>query len=446
MSYGDIMNITQSADSFLARPVEQAKPQPKPISKPVAIAAITVGSALEHYDSIVYNFFATLIGPLFFPAESAFNQTLLSFAAFGIGFIMRPVGGLVIGRYADRVGRKPAVILTLWLMALSAAMLVLTPSYGQIGPMATVLVILARLLQGFAIGGEMGPASAMLLEYANERSRGFYTSWQPFSQGMAAVFAALVALALSNVLTPADLSSWGWRVAIAIGIVAIPISVGIRRRLEETLTHPAKKSNTEGVGRLMIENWRPLVASILLMIGFTSAVHMVVFYVPNHAVLQLHIPMSKTVWAGFAASLILAILSPFTGWLSDRIGRRRVVLWSRLAILVFIYPAFALLNGEPSFERLLLVTTLLAIPMTLTAASTLVMVSEVLPQRVRATGVSVTYYFAVVIFGSFSQFFSTILIHLTGNPNAPAFYVIGCGLLSLVGLAMVRETLGKRLA
>lgn len=436
-----------SAQHLLASSaIEDRKPAQKPISKPTAIAAITVGGALELYDSVVYNFFATLIGPLFFPVESTFSQTLLSFAAFGIGYVMRPLGGLVIGRYADRVGRKPAVILTLWLMALSAAILVFTPSYAQIGLTATVLVVLGRLLQGFAIGGEMGPASAMLLEYASERSRGFYTSWQPFSQGMAGVFAALVALALSNMLPQEALSSWGWRAAIVIGVLAIPISVGIRRRLDETLKPHARQSRPGGTRRLLAEHWQPLVASILLMIGLASAIHVVVFYLPNYAVLQLHIPLSKTVWAAFTAALILMILSPFAGWLSDRIGRRKVVLGSRVALLVLIYPAFVLLNAEGSVQRLLLVTALLAVPMALTAASTLVLVSEVLPQRLRATGVSVTYYVAVVVFGSFAQFFSTILIHLTGNPNSPAFYVIGCGLVSLVGLAMVRETLGKRLS
>jgi MFS family permease len=196
----------------------------------------------------------------------------------------------------------------------------------------------------------------------------------------------------------------------------------------------------------MVEHWKPLLASVLLMIGLASAIHMVVFYLPNYAVLQLHIPLSKTVWAGFTGSLILAALSPLAGWLSDRIGRRTVVLWSRVALLVAVYPAFSLLSGNATLEHLILVTALLAVPMALTGASTLVLVSEVLPQRLRATGVSVTYYVAVVVFGSFSQFFSTILIHLTGNANAPAFYVIGCGLLSLIGLAMVRETLGKRLA
>src|SRR6185437_258751 len=211
---------------------------------------------------------------------------------------------LVFGRYADRVGRKPAVILTLWLMGLSAMILVLAPSYAQIGLMAPVLVVLARLLQGFAIGGEMGPASAMLLEYADEHSRGFYTSWQPFSQGLAAVLAALVALTLSNLLTPSALSGWGWRMAFVIGIMVIPVSMIIRRRLEETSTPAhAKAAAAGGARQLLKEHWVKLVASVLVMIGLASAVHIVVFYLPNYAVIQLHMPLSQTIWAGFIGSL-----------------------------------------------------------------------------------------------------------------------------------------------
>ncbi|WP_433706645.1 MFS transporter [Paraburkholderia sacchari] len=427
-------------------PMTSSTSASRPLSKPLVITAITVGSGLELYDSVVYNFFATLIGPLYFPVHDRFGQLLLSFAAFGVGYVMRPVGGLVIGAYADRVGRKPAVVLTLWLMAISAAMLVLTPTYAQIGLAAPVLMVASRLLQGFAIGGEMGPASAMLLEYADDRSRGFYTSWQPFSQGLAAVFAALVALALANLLPPSTLTTWGWRVAFVIGVLVIPVSVMIRSRLDETLV-PTKwgDSTADTHWQLLTRHWRALLATVLLMIGLASAVHVVVFYLPNYAAIRLHIPLSQSIWAGLIGSMVLMILSPVSGWLSDRIGRRRVVWWSRMAMLVLIYPAFLALNGYPSLSTLLTVAAVLAVPMAMTSPSTLVLVSEVLPQRLRATGVSVSYYVATVIFGSFSQFFSTLLIHLTGNANAPAFYIIGCGVLSLGGLAMVRETLGSRL-
>ncbi len=425
----------------------QAAPARKTMSKASAISAITIGGALELYDSGVYNFFATLIIPLYFPVGNPLGQLLLSFGTFGAGYLMRPLGGLVIGAYADRRGRKPAVLMSMWLMALSALILVVTPPYAQIGVLAPVLMIVARLVQGFAIGGEMGSATAMLMEYADERSRGFYTSWQTASQGVAAVFAALVALALSNSLSPASLESWGWRVAFLIGILVIPVGQIIRRRLEETLTPaPRKKgAKVEGSLTMMRQHWRELVASILLMIGLAAAVHLIAYYLPNYAAFQLGIKRGDAVWAGFVAAAMMVVFGPIAGWMSDRLGRRTMVWWTRIALLVLPYPAFMILNAAPSLTCLLVVVAVLAVPMAMTSPSTLVLVSEVLPQRLRATGMSVTYYLAIAVFGGFAQLFSTLLIHLTSSPNAPALYLIGCGLISLLGLRMVPETLGKRL-
>jgi MFS family permease len=420
---------------------------PKPLSRVSAVSAITIGGALELYDSGVYNFFALLIVPLYFPVGNPLGQLLLSFGTFGAGYLMRPLGGLVIGAYADRVGRKPAVVLSMWLMAFSALILVVTPPYAQLGVLAPVLMILARLIQGFAIGGEMGSASAMLLEYADKRSRGFYTSWQASSQGVAAVFAALVALVLSHALPPSALESWGWRVAFLIGILVIPIGQIIRRRLEETLVpEPKKASKKDGGRKLLKAHWRELLASVLLMIGLAASVHVIAFYLANYATFQLHISRADAIWAGFVASLVLAVFAPLSGWLCDRVGRRKVVWWSRVALLVMIYPAFSFLNRFPSLTCLLIVVGLLAVPMAMTSPATMVLVSEVLPQRLRATGMSVTYYVAIAVFGGFAQLFSTMLIQVTGNPNAPALYVMGCGVVSLIGLAMVPETLGRRLS
>ncbi|WP_306850130.1 MFS transporter [Cupriavidus necator] len=423
-----------------------AEANPRPMSKASAVTAITIGGALELYDSGVYNFFATLIIPLYFPVSNPLGQLLLSFGTFGAGYLMRPLGGLVIGAYADRHGRKPAVLLSMWLMAFSALVLVVTPTYTQIGYLAPVLMIVARLIQGFAIGGEMGSASAMLLEYADERSRGFYTSWQTASQGIAAVFAALVALSLSHALSPDALEHWGWRVAFLIGILVIPIGQLIRRRLEETLVPPPRKKAAAGGWQLMRQHWRELVASVLLMTGLAAAVHLIAYYLPNYATFQLHIPRGEAVWAGFVAAAMMVVFGPIAGWMCDRVGRRAMVWWSRLALLLMAYPAFFVLNALPSLTCLLLVVGCLAIPMAMTSPATLVLVSEVLPQRLRATGMAVTYYVAIAVFGGFAQLFSTGLIHLTGSPNAPAFYLIGCGVLSLFGLAMVPETLGRKLS
>ncbi len=445
---------TLSASPLTPAAVDRPAAASKPVSRLCAVSAITVGGALELYDSSVYNFFATLIVPLYFPVDNPFGQLLLSFGTFGAGYLMRPIGGLLIGALADRVGRKPAVVLSLWLMAASALILVVTPSYARIGVLAPVLMIIARLVQGIAIGGEMGSASAMLLEYSSERSRGFYTSWQASSQGIAAVFAALVALSLSNLLTPAALESWGWRIAFLIGILVIPIGQIIRSRLHETLpprtgaqcAHGAAASNSGGRERLFRQHWRKLAAAVLLMIGLAAAIHVIAFYLANYAIFRLHIARADALWAGFVASLVLAILAPLSGWLCDRVGRRKVVLWSRLALLALVYPGFAVLNSMPTLTCLLAVVAVLAIPMAMTSPATMVLVSEVLPQRVRATGMAVAYYLAIAVFGGFAQLFSTGLMHITGDPNAPAFYVIGCGLISLAGLALVPETLGRRLS
>jgi MFS family permease len=422
-----------------------AQANAKPLSKAAAITAITIGGALELYDSGVYNFFAMLIIPLYFPVDNPLGQLLLTFGTFGAGYLMRPLGGLVIGAYADRRGRKPAVLLSMWLMALSALILVVTPPYAQLGVIAPVLMIVARLVQGFAIGGEMGSASAMLLEYADERSRGFYTSWQTASQGIAAVFAALVALFLSHSLTPAALESWGWRVAFLIGILVIPVGQVIRKRLEETLTPVARKKAAAGGWQLMRQHRRELAASVLLMTGLAAAIHLIAYYLPNYATFQLNIPRDQAVWAGFVAAAMMVVFGPIAGRMTDRIGRRKMVWWTRIALLVMAYPAFVLLNAYPSLPCLLVVVGCLAIPMAMTSPPTLVLVSEVLPQRLRATGMAVTYYVAVAVFGGFAQLFSTALIHVMDTPNAPAFYLIGCGLISLLGLMAVPETLGRKL-
>ncbi|MGH8350008.1 MAG: MFS transporter, partial [Pseudomonas sp.] len=221
----------------MSTPVSTAMPITAATRQPIgakAIAAITIGSGLEFYDFSVYSFFATLIGRQFFPVESTLGQLLLSLATFGVGFGMRPIGGLVLGAYADRVGRKPAMMLTLWLMALGSLLFTIAPTYAQIGLFAPLIIVLARLIQGFAIGGEVGASTAMLMEHADDRSRGFYGSWQLFSQGLSFLLGALVALALSSSLSPEALESWGWRVPFALGMLVIPVGIYIRRHLKET--------------------------------------------------------------------------------------------------------------------------------------------------------------------------------------------------------------------
>jgi MFS family permease len=438
--------------SLPAQPLDgacAAHPAGRAVPRRRAIAAITIGNGLEFYDFTVYSFFAVLIGKLFFPVSGSFGQLMLSLATFGVGFVARPLGGLMIGLYADRAGRKPAMTLTLWLMGLGSLLFVVSPTYEQAGLAAPMLIVLARLLQGFALGGEVGASTALLMEYADDHSRGYYGSWQLFSQGVSVLLGAVVGLSLTNGLSPDALQSWGWRVPFAIGILVIPLGLYIRRHLDETAEAPAAATATgherAGLAEVFRGHGRVVVAGVLLTIGGTSATYIVLHYMTSYAATVLKIPLGLSMSAGCVAALVQVALSSYAGRLSDRIGRKPAILWSRLAMLVLVYPAFLLLNARPSLGTLLAVVAMLALPLVLNVVPTVVLITELFPRRIRASGLSVVYCIGVLVFGGFAQLIATWLIDLTGNASAPALYVIGCGVLSLCGLVMVPEKAGKRL-
>lgn len=432
----------QPLDGAFVAPVPRAAPRRR------VIAAITIGNGLEFYDFTVYSFFAVLIGKLFFPVSGGIGQLMLSLATFGVGFVARPLGGLLIGLYADRVGRKPAMALTLWLMGLGSLLFVVSPTYAQAGLAAPLLIVLARLLQGFALGGEVGASTALLMEYADDHSRGYYGSWQLFSQGVSVLLGAVIGLSLTNGLSPDALQSWGWRVPFAIGILVIPLGLYIRRHLEETAEAPAAGApghERAGLAEIFRGHGRVVAAGVLVTIGGTSATYIVLHYMTSYAATVLQIPLGLSMAAGCVAALVQVALSAHAGRLSDRIGRKPAILWSRVAMLVLVYPTFMLLNARPSLGMLLAVVAVLALLLVLNAVPSVVLITELFPRRIRASGLSVVYCIGVLIFGGFAQLIATWLIELTGNASAPALYVIGCGLISLVGLAMVPETAGKRL-
>jgi MFS family permease len=409
-----------------------------------AIAAITIGSGLEFYDFSVYSFFATLIGRQFFPVESTLGQLLLSLATFGVGFGMRPIGGLVLGAYADRAGRKPAMMLTLWLMALGSLLFTIAPTYAQVGLFAPLIIVLARLIQGFAIGGEVGASTAMLMEYADDKSRGFYGSWQLFSQGLSFLLGALVALALSSSLSPEALESWGWRVPFALGMLVIPVGIYIRRHLKETAAEQGHEA-ASSVRVIFTDYRRLIVTGVLLVIGSTASSYIVLDYMTNYTVTVLQLPMTMGTTAACLGALVQISLSIWAGRLSDRIGRRRTIALGSIPMLLLIYPAFMLMNQFPTLGMLLAVSLITTLLLVLITVPTLVLITELFPRAIRATGLSIVYCLGVSVFGGFAQFFATGLIGLTGNNNAPALYVMACLCLTLIGLAMVRETAGRPL-
>jgi MFS family permease len=431
----------------MSTPVSTVMPAATATRRPIgakAIAAITIGSGLEFYDFSVYSFFATLIGRQFFPVESTLGQLLLSLATFGVGFGMRPIGGLVLGAYADRAGRKPAMMLTLWLMALGSLLFTIAPTYAQVGLFAPLIIVLARLIQGFAIGGEVGASTAMLMEYADDKSRGFYGSWQLFSQGLSFLLGALVALALSSSLSPEALESWGWRVPFALGMLVIPVGIYIRRHLKETAAEQGHEA-ASSVRVIFTGHRRLIVTGVLLVIGSTASSYIVLDYMTNYTVTVLHLPMTMGTTAASLGALVQISLSIWAGRLSDRIGRRRTIALGSIPMLLLIYPAFILMNRFPTLGMLLAVSLVTTLLLVLITVPTLVLITELFPRAIRATGLSIVYCLGVSVFGGFAQFFATGLIGLTGNNNAPALYVMACLCLTLIGLAMVRETAGRPL-
>lgn len=408
------------------------------------IAGITIGNAIEFYDFAIYSVFAVLIGGLYFPGESDFIKLMLTFATFGVGFLTRPLGAMVIGLYADRHGRRPAMFLTLIMMGVGTLIFVVTPTYAQIGIAAPILIVLGRLVQGFAIGGELGASTTMLMEYADDHSRGFYGSWQLFGQALSSLLGALVGVALGLLLTEAQLASWGWRFAMFLGLIVVPFALYIRRSLPETRPSGGHKEHSS-LGVLFRCYPRLLLAGVLITMGGTVANFIVLNYMMNYAISVLKLPFSSSVWAACLAAGIQLLLIPFAGILSDKVGRKKVILWARLPMVLLIYPMFVWVSQSATVGVLLWAVMVLSIFLAFNSGPSVVLCAEIFPSHVRATGLSLVYSLGVMLFGGFAQLIATGLIQLTGNPNAPALYVVVTGLLSLLGLLMVKETAGRAL-
>ncbi len=420
-------------------------------SRAKAIAAITIGNGLEFFDFTVYSFFATIIAKLYFPVEGQLAQLMLAVGTFGVGFIMRPIGGIVLGAYADRAGRKAGMSMTLWMMTIGSAIIAFAPTYATIGLAAPALIIVARLVQGFALGGGIGASTSLLMEYADDSTRGFYGSWQFVSQGLNTVCGSLLGVALASHLPEASLQSWGWRIPFMIGMLMGPVAVYIRRHLVETLPGAGDDSGHGGprvehpVRRIFTQHLGALTAGTITTIGGTVANYIVVFYLSTYAIQILHLPMSSALWAAWVAAVVTVVCSPMAGALSDRIGRKLVLGSSRVLLILVVYPAFMLINQTPTVPMLLAVVGVLAVLVSFTAVPNIVMLPELFPRDIRATGMSLVYCLGVSIFGGFAQFFATWLIKLTGSSLAPAWYVIGCAVVSLLPLPFMRETARRKL-
>jgi MFS family permease len=429
---------TTTLNSGLAPQTRAGAVSEAPISRK-AVAAAVAGNALEFYDFVIYAYFAVYIGKTFFPVEGEFGSLLAAVAVFGVGFFTRPLGGVLIGAFADKAGRKPAMILTVALITVGTLGMAATPGYASIGTAAPVIVVLCRLLQGLALGGEVGPATALLIEAAPAGRRGLYSSWQIASQGLAVAVGGIFGVVLSLLLSPQDLASWGWRVPFLVSLVLIPIAIYIRRDLPETHGGAKEKSGTAIVGSVFRDHGKILVLGVLATAA-TAVASQVGNYMVTYAVQVLKLPAALSQASVLMGGVMTFAFALVGGALCDRFGRRTINLLPRLALMLLIVPLFMWLSGAPDAATLLTVTAVLAALTAMFGTAGLVQVPELLPIAVRSTGLSLVYAIGTSLFGGTTQFVVTWLLAVTHNPMAPAWFVAVMCAVSTLAMWMLPES------
>jgi MFS transporter, MHS family, citrate/tricarballylate:H+ symporter len=402
-------------------------------SKIWAVLRVSSGNFLEMYDFMVFGYYAAAIGQAFFPSGSPFASLMLSLMTFGAGFLMRPVGALALGAYTDKHGRRAGLLLTLGLMSVGIFSIACIPGYATIGLLAPLLVLVGRLLQGFSAGMELGGVSVYLSEIATPGHKGFYVSWQSGSQQVAVMVAASVGVGLNSVLPPEKMQQWGWRVPLLLGCIIVPFLFRLRQSLTETDEFVARKRHpdTSEILRSLAHNWRLVLVGTFMVTMTTVSFYMITAYTPTFGNSVLHLASLDSLIVTLCVGASNLFWLPVMGALSDRIGRRPLLLGCTVLMLLTAYPAMLWLVREPSFARLLTLELWLSFIYGSYNGAMVVYLTEIMPIDVRTSGFALAYSLATAIFGGFTPALSTYLIHVTGNRAVPGLWLsfaAACGL------------------
>ena len=403
-------------------------------SKIATVFRVTSGNFLEMFDFFLFGFYASHISAAFFPTGDEISSLLLTFATFGAGFLMRPLGALILGPYVDKVGRRQGLIVTLSIMAMGTILIAFVPSYATIGLAAPFLVLSGRLLQGFSAGVELGGVSVYLSEMATPGHKGFYVSWQSASQQVAIVVAALLGYGLNKWLAPDQISAWGWRIPFFIGCLIVPFIFVIRRSLQETEAFLARKHHPSAgeIFRSIAENWRIVIAGVMMVMMTTVSFYLITVYTPTYGKSVLKLTEIDSLLVTLCVGVSNFLWLPVMGAVSDRVGRRPVlVVFTALAILT-AYPALSWLVVAPSFEKMLMVLLWLSFLYASYNGAMVVALTEIVPASVRTAGFSLAYSLATTL-GGLTPYISTLLIQQTGDKAAPGLWMTfaaACGLLA----------------
>lgn len=402
------------------------------------IVATSLGNALEWFDISVYAYFAVYISRAFFPAHDQYTSLLLTFGTFGLSFLARPIGGLMLGTYADRYGRKASLLVSIVMMTFGTLAVALMPTFDTIGVVAPLLVIIARLVQGFSAGGEFGSSTAFLVEHMPGR-RGFVASWQFASQALSGLLGSGFGALLTSAMTPADLQAWGWRIPFFFGVLIGPIGIYIRNHVDDATAPPAAKHDTPVWTVFAEQKLRVILAIGALAVS--TAVNYMIVYMPTYVVKTLNLPPTVGFVAAFAANIAVAVLTPVAGMASDRVGRTRHMIAIGVVMLFSIFPAFLLLTGRPTPGVIVLAVVAFGTLKALYFGPLAALMSELFPPATRATGLGLSYNIGVTAFGGMGPAIMTWLggFALIGD-LAPGYYLTAVCVLSLWALVTIRRT------
>ncbi|MBY4887445.1 MFS transporter [Pantoea sp. DY-15] len=397
--------------------------------------ATCIGNALEWFDIAVYGFFASYIAHAFFPTSDPSVSMLLTFGSFGVSFLIRPLGAIVLGNYADRHGRKKALLLSINLMMLGGAVITFMPSYSSIGLMAPLLILLARLVQGFSAGGEFGSSTAFLVEHFPER-KAFIASWQFATQGASTLMASAFGLGLTQILSESQIQDWGWRIPFAFGLLIGPLGIYIRRHVHEPASFAEHKPEAAPLRSLFGRQKELMLLAIGLMV-ISTAVNYMLNYVPTYATKNLHLSGSVAFTSTLLAGVILTVVTPIMGLWAERVGRVPLMWGSLILLIVTIYPAFKLVVDHTTPTTLILLVCWMALLKSIYFSTVPSVMADLFPMGTRASGMAISYNVAVTVFGGFAPLICTLLISVTGTSLAPGYYLMAMSVLS--GLALLRS-------
>jgi MFS family permease len=403
------------------------------------IAAAIFGNALEWYDFTIYGYMAVTIAHLFFPSASSWTSLLSALAAFGVAYGVRPVGGILLGYFADLYGRKSVLVAVIALMTTGTAMVAFAPTYATIGVAAPLLIVSARVLQGLSAGGEFGSAASFLIEHAPVGRRGFFGAWQFAGQGAAVFVSGVIGALLAHTLSAEEITAWGWRLPFLLGLLIGPVGMLIRTRLEETPAFLIGRGTMRQSPFLdVIAQYKAILGiALALVVGGTAMFYVLLVFMPTYVLRVLNLPSGVAFAAPIISGFVLTVFCPVMGWFSDIVGRRATMATTAAAGIVLLAPAFAWLNAEPSAAKVAAIAVFFGLLFSGYAGPFSAALADLFPARVRATGMSIAYNLGVSLFGGFSPLIVAWLIAATGNKLAPCYYVMACLAVSLGAVAVM---------